>query len=132
MRVPPGRPGTWTTLGPALLPLVLAAGCASAADGSPAAAAAGPLVTVVRPLGTRQCEAGGATSEALAQTLRDAGVTVSALACGHDGRMRPAVCGAPDGRLAVADIPQAQQARAEALGWQAMSTLPGAQRQACR
>lgn len=105
---------------PAMIPLVLG-GCASAAA----------PVAMARPLGTRQCERGGPTAESLAQALRDAGLTVGTVACGHDGRMRPQVCGAPDGRLAIVEVPADQQARAEALGWRPLSALPDAVRAAC-
>jgi hypothetical protein len=88
-------------------------------------------VAVVRSLGTRQCEAGGTTPAALAQKLRDAGLSPLAPGCAHDGRMRPAVCGAPDGRLALVEIPHAQLARAQALGFVALSTLPEARREPC-
>lgn len=108
----------------ALLPLGLLPGCASTA-------APGETLVMARPLGTLQCEPDGPTAASLASALREAGVTVRAVGCGHDGRMRPAVCGAPDGRLAVAEIPAGQQARAAALGWQPLSTWPEAQRQPC-
>jgi hypothetical protein len=88
-------------------------------------------VALFKPLGTRQCEVGGATPEALAKGLQDAGVQVMALACGHDGRMRPAVCGAPDGRLVIVDVPAAQQAKAEGLGWRPLAQLTDARRQPC-
>lgn len=86
---------------------------------------------MARSLGTLQCETSGPTATALAQSLRDAGVRVQAVACAHDGRMRPAVCGAPDGRLAVADIAAAQRSLAEALGWKPLSAWPAAQREPC-
>ena len=107
-----------------LLTLCLLPGCASTA------ATPAPL-TMARALGTLQCETSGPTASALAQALRDAGVTVQAVGCAHDGRMRPAVCGAPDGRLAVVEIDPAQRPLAEALGWKPLSTWAGAQRQPC-
>ncbi|GAB4119440.1 MAG: hypothetical protein Fur0014_20230 [Rubrivivax sp.] len=119
--LPTGSSGPMPTR-TALLLLALA-GCATAAA---------PPVWVARPLGTLQCEPPGPrTPKVLAQALRDAGVTVSAEACGHDGRMRPAVCGAPDGRLALAQIPGDQLTRARTLGWVPLSEMPDAQRLAC-
>lgn len=88
-------------------------------------------VTVAQSLGNRQCEAGGRTLQSVAQSVRDAGITVLAQACGHDGRMRPAVCGAPDGVLALLDIPSDQLAKARSLGFVTLESLPDARRQDC-
>ena len=111
-----------TRLAPfALLPLVFFSACSTVAA----------PVALFKPLGTRQCESGGPAPEAVAQVLRDAGVAVAAVACGHDGRMRPAVCGAADGRLVIVDVPVDQQARAEALGWRPLASLPDAVRRPC-
>lgn len=115
------------TIGTCRLAL-LAAAALAAACAAPTTAA--PL-WMAQPLGTRQCEDGGRTPQALAQALREAGVAVQALACGHDGRMRPAVCGAPDGRLALVQVPEDQAARAQALGWVPLAGLRDAQRQPC-
>lgn len=116
----------------ALLTVALLPACAGpAADPSRVAAPSGASVAMAKPLGTRQCEPGGPTAESLAGALRNAGISVTAVGCGHDGRMRPAVCGAGDGRLAVVDVPAAQQAQAESLGWKPLSALPDASRQPC-
>jgi hypothetical protein len=88
-------------------------------------------VALFKPLGTRQCESGGPTPGAVAQGLHDAGVQIMALACGHDGRMRPAVCGAGDGRLVIVDVPAGQQAAAETQGWRPLTQVPDARRQPC-
>lgn len=111
----------------ALLTLSVLPGCAATAPSATPA----PLLPMARPLGTLQCQPGGPTPEALAAALREAGVPVTQVACGHDGRMRPAVCGAPDGRLAIVDIPAEHQARAEALGWRPLAAMPDASRQPC-
>jgi hypothetical protein len=89
-------------------------------------------VTVAHPLGSRQCEGPGPAPQSLAQRLIDAGVAVAAVGCGHDGRMRPAVCGAPDGALAVMDIDAAQLPRARELGFQPLADWPDARRVPCR
>lgn len=102
----------------------------AAALGTACGTVAAP-VTVAQSLGTRQCEAGGMTPQALAQNLRAAGITVLSESCAHDGRMRPAVCGAPDGRLAVFEVPGDQLARAQALGFVPLASLPEARPQPC-
>jgi hypothetical protein len=95
--------------------------------------AAPPATAVVfHSLGSRQCEPGGLSPEELAGRLRDAGVEVRSIACGHDGRMRPAMCGAPDGRVAVFEIAAAQLETALAQGFQDGSGLPPGPREACR
>lgn len=103
---------------------------------TPPAAAPGPapaLLTVARPLGTQQCgDRGVATAELLAASLRAAGVQAQALRCGHDGRMRPQMCGAPDGRLAIVDVPAAQLEMAQGQGFQPLSRWPDARSEPCR
>lgn len=100
------------------------------AFGAACATVAAP-VTVAQSLGNRQCEAGGRTLQSVAQSVRDAGIPVLAQACGHDGRMRPAVCGAPDGALAILDIPSDRLTQARSLGFVTLDSLPDARRQAC-
>ena len=117
------RPALMSTL----LSLSVLPGCAATATSG----ASGALLPMARPLGTQQCQAGGPTPDALAAALREAGIPVAQVACGHDGRIRPAVCGAPDGRLAIVDIPAELQARAEALGWRPLASMPDASRQPC-
>lgn len=114
--------------------LTLALACSMALGSACATTPAKPAtpVAVVKTLGQRQCEGGGTTAAALAQALREAGVQVLAQACAHDGRMRPAVCGAPDGVMAWFEIPGDQLAKAQALGYVAMASLPDARRQDCR
>ena len=66
---------------------VLAVACSTVA--APVASPMASTVAVAHVLGSRQCEGGGTKPQALAERLREAGVPVSALTCGHDGRMRP-------------------------------------------
>ena len=108
----------------------LGAACAGVAAPPVATLPVTPL-PVAAALGSRQCEGGGTAPAAWAQGLREAGVTVSALGCGHDGRMRPAVCGGPDGQLVVLEIDPAQLASARALGFRPLSAWPGATRRPC-
>lgn len=114
-----------------MTPITRFAAVLASALGAACTTVAAP-VWMAQPLGTRQCEDGGRTPQAMAQALRDAGIAVQALACGHDGRMRPAVCGAGDGRLALVEIAGDQAARAQGLGWVPLASLPEAQRQPCR
>ena len=110
------------------LALTLAAlGTACAGVAAPPVAAL-PVATA---LGSRQCEGGGTAPAAWAQRLREAGMTVSAVGCGHDGRMRPAACGGPDGQLVVLEIDPAQLPAARALGFRPLSDWPGATRRPC-
>ena len=90
-----------------------------------------PPVAVYQSLGSRQGEGGGRTPAALAKALRAAGIPVRAVRCDSDGRMRPQVCGAPDGRLAVIDVPAEHQAAAEAMGFRPLATLADARRTPC-
>lgn len=110
---------------------IAALGAACTTVAAPVHASAGVAVPVAQSLGTRQCESGGRTLQALAQSLRDAGVNVLAQACGHDGRMRPAVCGAPDGMLGIIEIPADQLAKARSMGFVTLASLPDARRQDC-
>jgi hypothetical protein len=96
------------------------------------AAAPTPVVSVTKSLGGRQCEAGAASLAALAAQLAQAGVTVRRQACGDDGRMRPAVCGAADGRIGIFVIPAAQQALAAQAQFAPLAALPDAREQPCR
>lgn len=92
------------------------------------------LAAVARGLGTQQCGEQGAraAAELLAAPLRAAGIQVQALRCGHDGRMRPQMCGAPDGRLVVVDVPVHQREAARTLGFAPLSQWPDARSLPCR
>lgn len=109
-------------------------GCASGSDATPSVAApdAGQgWVDVYRGTGSRQCEGGGDTIEALRARLEAAGVTVHATDCGSDGRMYPSVCGGADGRIGIYTIPTTQVALARRAGFAPLSDLPDAQRMTC-
>jgi hypothetical protein len=56
---------------------------------------------------------------------------VLASGCGTDGMAYPAVCGAPDGRIAIIDVPESQLEAARKLGFSLLSERPRAQRMAC-
>jgi hypothetical protein len=108
----------------ALVLVVALSACSHAVPAAP--------VAVFHSLGAHQCEAGGVTPDELAERLRAAGVDVLGVSCGNDGRMRPAMCGAPDGRLAVFDIAPGQRDTALAQGFRLWSDLPQGRRQPCR
>lgn len=78
---------------------------------------AAPTVRVAQALGSKQCEAGGRTVADLRAGLERAGVAIVRAACGSDGRVRAQVCGAPDGRLAIFEIPADAGAAAAAAGF---------------
>lgn len=104
---------TWASTAAIALGAALLAACTS----TPSAAA----LRVVRATGGHQCEGGGLTVDAMRRQLEDAGVRVRSAQCATDGRMRPAMCGAPDGRLGVFEIDAASQAAAAALGFQPLA-----------
>lgn len=94
------------------------------------AAAPGPAIKVFKSRGSVQCGANGQPPELMQNELQQAGIRVLRAACGSDGRMRVAMCNAPDGRLNIFEIPATSQAAAEALGY---ALLPAqAQEQPCR
>lgn len=88
-------------------------------------------VSVYLVLGSRQCQDGGRTLAEVQKMLTDAGVRVLAAGCGSDGMMYPAVCGAPDGRIAILDVPPEQVEAARKLGFSLLTERPRAQRLAC-
>ena len=104
------------------LAVVPAAACASAPP---------KPVSVYLTLGSRQCQDGGRTLAEVQKVLSDAGVQVLAAGCGNDGMAYPAVCGAPDGRIAIVDVPESQLEAARKLGFSLLSERPRAQRMAC-
>lgn len=109
----------WATL--------LAATCAAlAACAQPPAPQA--RVELFKSLGSRQCSGGGSTLDALTAALRRAGVEVLQAECGHDGRMRAAMCDLPDGRIAIVAVPAAQREAALALGYAPLDAMAQAAR----
>jgi hypothetical protein len=115
-------------------PFVLLCALLAACSGPPQAAPANasPL-SVHKSLGGRQCEPdSGRTLAALQAELQAAGVRVQRAACGDDGRLRPAVCGAGDGRIGILTIAAAQRTQAERLGYAPLAQLPDAREMPCR
>ncbi|QJD58458.1 hypothetical protein HG264_05810 [Pseudomonas sp. gcc21] len=88
-------------------------------------------VQVYKPTGAVQCGNPGATGATLALQLVESGVSVSDASCGHDGMMRIAQCGAPDGSIAVFAIAQRDLAKAQQAGFNPLAELPSAQLMPC-
>lgn len=83
-------------------------------------------VSVFKSNGAVQCTGGGVTLATLEGQLTAGKVQVRASACGNDGLVYAAVCGAPDGRIGIFQIPSDQVAAAAAVGFAPLSTAPGA------
>lgn len=82
--------------------------------------------------GSQQCTGGGASIAELQQQLSSAGIAVSASSCGTDGNLRAAVCGGPDGAIAIFEIPASQVERSSSLSFLPLSKLPAAREVPCR
>jgi hypothetical protein len=83
-------------------------------------------------MGSVQCEGGGTPPAEWERRLAAAGVRPVASGCGVDGLMRPAVCGAPDGRIFIVEVRADQAPAAAALGFAPLANLPDAARAPCR
>jgi len=89
-------------------------------------------VRVFKSTGSVQCADTGANLSTLTQALEAAGLKVLSASCGTDGRMRAAMCGAPDGRIAIFELAAEDVAAAVKLGYAALSTLPDAKLAPCK
>lgn len=106
-----------------VLASTLSGGCASAG---------GERLSIYLSAGTRQCEPAAANPmDAALQRLAAAGVQATAARCGHDGRIRAAMCGLSDGRILVVDVPGEKLDQARTLGWRPLAELPDAQLRRC-
>lgn len=103
----------------------------AACDGDGGDVASAPTVQVFKIRGAIQCEGGGTAPEVMQHELTSAGIAVVAFACGDDGLAHVALCGAPDGRINIFDIPQHKAAQAQALGFARLSSLPSAREIPC-
>lgn len=81
--------------------------------------------------GSKQCEGGGTPVEKMMRQLSEAGIPVMNVHCGTDGRMYPAMCGAPDGRIGILEVPEGKVSAAAALGFAPLSGLPEASKTVC-
>lgn len=91
-----------------------------------------PNISVYKYVGSVQCTGGGTPLPAMESQLSDAGIHSLAVACGGDGNLYPAICGGPDGRIAIFDVPAEQSKTAVALGFAPLGQLPGATRVTCQ
>jgi hypothetical protein len=112
----------FVTMSMALAALSACGGGDSADDGS---------VSVYKYNGTVQCASGGLTLAQMQGQLSAASVQVRASACGTDGTVQPEVCGAPDSRIGIFQIPAAQVSAAAAAGFAPLRSKPGAKTVSC-
>ena len=112
--------------------LILLSVLSACAAHAPASSPAGDVVKVFKSRGAVQCEGRGTAPEAMRAELERAGVRVQASACGSDGRMRPAVCGAGTDEINVFEIAASDLARAQGLGLTPLAPARDAQVVPCR
>ena len=87
---------------------------------------------VFKSMGSVQCAEGGTDLSTLARQLEAANLKVISSACGSDGRMRVAMCGAPDGRVAIFELSNADAQSSTQLGFAPLSKLPDAKVVPCK
>lgn len=90
-----------------------------------------PGVAVYKYVGSKQCSGGGVPLATMMRQVSEAGVPVQNVSCGTDGRMYPTMCGAPDGRIGILEIPEHKVSAAAALGFAPLSNLPEASKTVC-
>lgn len=88
-------------------------------------------VPVYKYVGSKQCEGGGIPVEKMMRQLSEGGIPAMNVQCGTDGRVYPAMCGAPDGRIGILEVPEGKVSAAAALGFAPLSSLPGASKTVC-
>jgi len=110
--------------------IALALATASCVSANPTASEA--TVRVYKSAGSVQCAGGGTDLPTLARQLEDAGLKVRSSACGSDGRMRAAMCGAPDGRIVIFELSSDDAQSSSKLGFAPLSNLPDAKEVPCK
>lgn len=88
-------------------------------------------IKVFKSMESLQCRGGGVSLAALQAQLTAANIQVQSAECGNDGQPAPTVCGVPDGRIGIFDIPVGQASAADAAGFKPLTTLPGAKTIPC-
>ena len=104
----------------------------AACSGMEPAPAKVPTAKIFKSFGTVQCEPASVSTGPMVAELEKAGVHVYASACGVDGMMRPAVCGAGDGRIAIIDVAADKISKAMSLGFDPISKVPEFQTAPCK
>lgn len=111
--------------------IVLAAALMLSACANFGRVAPAPGVSVYKYVGSKQCTGGGTSLATMMRQLSDGGIPAMNVNCGTDGRMYPAMCGAPDGRIGILEVPEAKVSAAAALGFAPLSNLPEASKTVC-
>lgn len=113
-----------------LLPVAAAALLPACATGGSTLPDGGTLRTY-KYFGSVQCSGGGVSLGELQRELKDAGISVLSARCGIDGNMHAAMCGAPDGKIGILEIPAHQAEAASKLGFLPLKGLPDAREVPC-
>ena len=108
--------------------LVFLPGCAGGVSKLPP----GETVKVYKSLGSVQCSGGGVSLDEIKRQLKEAGIEAESANCGIDGNMHIAMCGAPDGRIAIVEIPESKAQVAAAVGFLPLKNLPDATEVPCK
>ena len=114
-----------------LLTLASVAMLSACGGGGTSAPGSGGTASIYRYAGSVQCTARGMSLAEAQRMLTGAGIAVLAGACGLDGMNYPAVCGAPDGRIHIFEVPAAQARAATAIGFASLSDLSAATQVGC-
>ncbi len=112
---------------PSLL-IALLLGCGG--DSKPPPAPAG--VSLYKSAGSVQCTGGGVSVQEMERQLTGAGIKVLSSACGSDGKMYPSMCGSPDGRIGIVEVPDSQVQAAAKMGFAPLSDSPDATKVPCQ
>jgi hypothetical protein len=90
-----------------------------------------PRVWVARSAGTMQCDARTPDVARLTRELQAAGVEPRQVQCGHDGRTRAMMCGAPDGRIVAFQLRAQDAEAAQRAGFVPVAQMAGAKLGPC-
>jgi hypothetical protein len=93
-----------------------------------------PSVKVYKDLGSVQCGDGSGSitpPETMKKDLLKAGIMVRSFSCGLDGLVRLPMCGLPDGKINIFEIPNNKLGQAQALGFKDLRSLPSPKEVQC-